>query len=457
MNMSKPSRISLPEKLAVGPVHYIDLGTVKADFWCEDETGKRKNEKEQIDVSFIQLLFPKSQVQFHIPDISFFDLLGDCRFFIKLSNSEPIECLNIRHNNSESTWILVREPVNIIRSGKIGTGIEFVLFGFPEFYGEQDVGVKDEEKNVFWRCGQVLLKNEEWKIQISAHDKTKEWLGKINQNGGLVATHTGFIQKNDKSDISENELAEIIHCLYHFLSFVRGHWQPIGFIRLLNSSGKCVYEKWGILRGGEQLISNGLTWWSPYPRAHDLSDVFNGFFKLWNSSFWKEIIPEIIYWYLQANLGGKGSLNCDSALILSQATLEKLSWFYSTQVRRAVSEEAFQPGKLRASDQLRLLASLMELPHEIPDSLTSIKEDAEGKKFEDAFHAITTIRNQLVHSKKKNKLKHMATFEAWNLAQWYVEMCLLRAMEYKGQYANRLTRNKWVGDTELVPWVKNHE
>jgi hypothetical protein len=161
----------------------------------------------------------------------------------------------------------------------------------------------------------------------------------------------------------------------------------------------------------------------------------------------------MIYWYLQANLAGRGNLGADSALILSQSTLEKLSWIYATQIRKAVSEEAYQPGKLRASDQIRLLATLMGLPHEIPATLASIKEDANGNKFEDAFHAITIIRNQLVHSKKKRELKPRAEFDAWNLSQWYVEMCLLRLMQYQGRYANRVRLNKWAGETELVPWA----
>ncbi len=225
------------------------------------------------------------------------------------------------------------------------------------------------------------------------------------------------------------ETQNVITCLHYFMSFARGHWQPIGHFRLFSDDGICLHEQWGILRGSDPLShNNSLTWWSPYPQAHQLADVFKGFWDLWNDLSWKEALPEVIYWYLQSNLAGRGHMGADSALILSQSTLEKLAWIYITQIKKAVSEEAFQPGKLRASDQIRLLATLMDLPHEIPDILDSIEKDVNGQKFEDAFHAITNIRNQLVHSKKKHELESDAAFDAWNLSQWYVEMCLLRLM-----------------------------
>ncbi|ORC32616.1 hypothetical protein B4O97_16260 [Marispirochaeta aestuarii] len=463
--MTNPNNVQLPDAFSQGPGFPVNLGTAKADFWIEDGGGARFKELKQIDVHGTQIFLPKDRVHLSLSGIPSSDVLRAAfngTAFVQFTGQEPIQCLNHDNDENHSTWIPLMEPLDIVHSPDSGTRLEFVLFAFPVFYGDQDKKVKrtnEEGKTMgWWRCGQIEMTHEQWHIQITAHSKTKEWGETIKQTGGLAATHAGCIQKTNGEPMDWNEAQDIINCLHHFLSFARGHWQPIGNIRLLSNDDICLREKWGILRGSDPLShNNSLTWWSPHPQAHHLLDVFKGFWDLWIDLSWKEVLPEVIYWYLQANLAGRGHLSADSALILSQSTLEKLSWIYATQVKKAVSEEAFQPGKLRASDQIRLLATLMDLPHEIPDILGSIKEDVNGQKFEDAFHAITIIRNQLVHSKKKRELKPRAEFDAWNLSQWYVEMCLLRLMKYQGRYANRVRMHKWAGETEAVPWAISEE
>ena len=459
------SAILLPEAFLQGPGVPVNLGSAKADFWLEDADGKKIMELKQIEVRGTQILYPKDRVHLSLKGISSIDIMraeNNGTSFVQFSGQEPIQCFNHADDGTQSTWKPLREPLDIAHSSDAGTRLEFVVFAFPVFYGAQDITVEtisNDNKTAGWcRCGQIEIKHKQWHIQISAHSKAQEWSNTIKQTGGLAATHTGRIQKNDGQMINWEEAQNVITCLHCFLSFARGHWQPLGYIRLLSNDGICLHEKWGILRGSDPLSHNdSLTWWSPHPQAHQLSDVFKGFWGLWNDLSWKEALPEVIYWYLQSNLAGRGHLGADSALILSQATLEKLAWIYITQIKKTFSEEAFQSGKLQASEKMRLLAKLMNLPHEIPDILYSIKEDANGQKFEDAFHAITTIRNQLVHSKRKRELKPNAEFNAWNLSQWYVEMCLLRLMHYKGQYANRLRLDKWAGETEPVPCVITEE
>lgn len=459
------SAILLPEAFLQGPGVPVNLGSAKADFWLEDAVGKRIMELKQIEVHGTQILYPKDRLHLSLTGKSSIDIMREeskGKLFVQFSGQEPIQCINHADDGTQSTWKPLGEPLDIAHSSDAGTRLEFILFAFPVFYGAQDIKVEtisnDNKTAGWWRCGQIEIKHKQWHIQISAHSRTQEWSNAIKQTGGLAATHTGCIQKADGQAMDWEEAQNVITCLHHFLSFSRGHWQPLGYIRLLSNDGISLHEQWGILKGSDPLSHNdSLTWWSPYPHAHQLSDVFKGFWELWNDPLWKERLPEVIYWYLQSNLAGRGHLGADSALILSQATLEKLAWINVTQIKKAVSEEAFQSGKLQASKKMWQLATLMNLPHEIPDILDSIKEDANGQMFEDAFHAITTIRNQLVHPKKKRELKPNAEFNAWNLSQWYVEMCLLRLMHYKGQYANRVRLDKWAGETELVPWATGGE
>ena len=44
-------------------------------------------------------------------------------------------------------------------------------------------------------------------------------------------------------------------------------------------------------------------------------------------------------------------------------------------------------------------------------------------------------------------------FEAWQLAQWYLELILLRLFAFNGSYSNRTKQGKYIGQVEPVPWV----
>jgi hypothetical protein len=78
-----------------------------------------------------------------------------------------------------------------------------------------------------------------------------------------------------------------------------------------------------------------------------------------------------------------------------------------------------------------------------------------AKKFNwiDAPHAITEIRNSLIHPEHKRRGQFgKAFYPAWELSQWYLELALLRICEYSGTYSNRTVSGKWIGTVEPVPW-----
>lgn len=456
--------VLLPERYCGGAACGVDLGTATADFWLEDAKGQRRVSLENTQVTGTQILQPVCRLQIVVADLAGEDRINalfNGSAFIRFGGDDPISCIEGEHNDAGLTLRPLKEPLDVCHRAEPGTAIESVLFGFPALYGAHDVMVEnsrtDDARREWWRCGQVRLSAGNWRIHISSHANTEEWIRSMQRSGGLTVTHGCRICKTNGETIDWSEAKHITDCLHHFLSFARGHWQPLGNVRLLSDGNECLSESWGVLRGIDRPIQDGLSWWSPHPDGDKLNDVFQPFYSLWQDSAWHDTLRELIYWYLQANLAGRGHVSADAALVLSQATLEKLAWFYVTQVRKAVSEDAFQPGKLRASDQIRLLATLLNLPHAIPNVLSSIQADASGKRFEDAFHALTTIRNQLVHSGMKRNLRPGAEFDAWNLSQWYVEMCMLRLMGYRGRYANRLKLNKWAGETEPVPWADDEE
>ena len=96
----------------------------------------------------------------------------------------------------------------------------------------------------------------------------------------------------------------------------------------------------------------------------------------------------------------------------------------------------------------------LRIPLDIPVEAHNLQCFALSKqiKWLDAPHALTEIRNSLVHPEHKHRGRYdTAYYEAWNLGLWYLEMSILAICNYTSTYGNRL-KQRWVGEIEDVPW-----
>jgi hypothetical protein len=155
----------------------------------------------------------------------------------------------------------------------------------------------------------------------------------------------------------------------------------------------------------------------------------------------------VLYWYLNSNHASRG---IDAGIILTQAAIERFSYEYAVKDRRLVEAGGFKA--LKASDKFRLLLSSLDIPIDIPRSLSEIPTLAMQRTWLDSPHALTEIRNAIIHPDHKRHGQDANTyFEAWNLGLWYLELALLRICGYSGSYHNRLVMTP-VGQVEDVPW-----
>ena len=68
----------------------------------------------------------------------------------------------------------------------------------------------------------------------------------------------------------------------------------------------------------------------------------------------------------------------------------------------------------------------------------------------DGPKALSVIRSRLVHPGKSEPLPY---YDAWKLAAWYLELVLLRVVGFSGEYSNRTSASRRVGQVEPVPWA----
>ena len=169
--------------------------------------------------------------------------------------------------------------------------------------------------------------------------------------------------------------------------------------------------------------------------------------KRYGNDDWRETLHEVIYWYLNANYSTRG---IDAGIILTQAAIERLSYEFSVKDKRLLTVNGFKD--LWASDKFRLLFSSLNIPLDIPSETSELQQLAGRIDWLDAPHALSEIRNSLVHPEHKRRGQFKsAYYEAWNLGLWYLEMGILAICGYVETYGNRL-KQRWVGQVENVPW-----
>ena len=433
----------------------IDLGQVPVQF---DHDGNTHRETANVTMKFV----PDDRLQFVVP------LEGKHPFFgMKLiaASCDDMKLTLTDRGKSFDAFVAAtgdeyggivfcpkRSAITVTPQASALSTATFHLFNFPEFRGPEDYILRTGEppREGCRSCGCVVLKADGWRITVAATDQTGNLVKSLRAQGGYALTHMGQIEREDGTAFTSEQLDDVLSCLQYFLSFALGRWAgvalPIGF----DAEGNKVYEQWGLGRTADGRWNASCSWW------HDLhggwlSQVFPGFMSLWKSDLWQQPLTHALYWYVQACDRSVG-IGVDTALILAQAALELLAWNHCVQDRKMVSAVAFKPRGLSAADKLRLLASSMDIPKEIPPGLSALC-GRPGQKWKDGMDAITEIRNSLVHPHSQLRLPDDSSYEAWKLSLWYIDLVLLRLCGYGGMYADRLATSG-VRTVGHVPWAR---
>jgi hypothetical protein len=271
----------------------------------------------------------------------------------------------------------------------------------------------------------------------------------LRQVGGYAITHTGRITHKDGKKFSTSQLEEMLNYLHYYLSFVLGRWAGPELTVGYDQSDVIVFQQMGLSQITDGAWQGSSSWFEDHS-AEMVREVSAGFWELWQTELWRKPLREAIYLYVGANRTGRG-LNVDTALLLSQSALELLSWNYCVKDRKMLSEVAYKPGKLSASDKLRVLATTLGIPVAIPTSLPAFHTNASRMNWRDIPDAITDLRNSLVHPDNSKKYPERSWYDAWRASLHMIELVLLRLCGHTGKYSNRITK-RFTGQIEDVPW-----
>lgn len=343
-------------------------------------------------------------------------------------------------------WCPKSEPINGVGDESTQmTRVVFHLFNFVDLRGTRRS--TEQKGTMIHAIEHVDLTCDEWKVELKSLISTQENIKALKEEGGYRLTHIGCIQRADGTLFSGAGAYVCLKALRFFLSFAKGSWcEPICAVGF-DASGRRVWESWSSPR---ESLSTTLSWFDPH-NGSQLATLFTCFMKRWANDDWCDALQEVIYWYLNANFSSRG---IDAGIILTQAAIERLSYEYSVKDKRLLTVKGFKD--LWASDKFRLLFSSVKIPLDIPGETSELQRRACNSQMNwlDAPHALTEVRNSLVHPEHKHRRQfNNAYYEAWNLGLWYLEMGILAICGYSGTYGNRLKR-RVIGQVEDVPWKK---
>lgn len=324
------------------------------------------------------------------------------------------------------------QPCTVVKQdGQQLQSVTFEVLNFPKFEIDDT----------------VELAVDDWRIAITAVPDLKEIVKDLKERGGYGVTHHGTIKHLDGKAFSIEDAENAMKCIRQFLSFARGVYcapiLPVGF----NSNGEAVWKQWG----SPPVDPWGWTpTWFDTDCSETLAEVFPGFWRCLNHSNYDYVTRTRIAldWYLRSNRN-----NGDNAggVILSQAGLERLADAHGFN-KKSVGA---------AAECIRELVNKYSIPAELPNGLDTLNEvlyavqkNAGQDKIFDGPAALVAVRNDLVHPKPNLAgICSLKEYEAWNLAQWYVELVLLNMSGFNGKYANRLIEGRVEGQPDTVPWA----
>ena len=312
--------------------------------------------------------------------------------------------------------------------------LQFDLINFPTFWAMTSSSTRGPKDH-------LDVVTADWCIEIREPRKSLET--EVFRSELYLVTHSCLVRKNDKRTFTSKAAQDLLKVVHDVMTFAAGRWVAPIYVKGLGRDQNVIWKEWGT-RPLHPNLSRLVTWFDAH-HGESLIATLSGALSLYTDSTRAEKFHTALYWYVRSSAAPAG---VDGGIILLQAALERLAWQRLVSERKALSPDGF--GRISADDKIRLLIEHCEIPKEIPGGLGDLHRKGLERNW-DGPKAITEVRNQLVHPKHGGPFPY---YDAWRLAEWYVELVLLRTIGYDGKYFNRTKAVYWVGDVDSVPWAK---
>ncbi|MGD7025167.1 hypothetical protein ACQCVK_21635 [Rossellomorea vietnamensis] len=298
--------------------------------------------------------------------------------------------------------------------------------------------------------GRLNFEYGDYKIIFDKLPNYREIYNELNDTGGYNITHAGVLKKTNGEDFDITEIENLLECLSWLLSFASGRQVAICALHGFDSNDNLVFEKYQI-----PIVSkwkNNRNWY-PRSKGNVLESIYPMLVKKMNDDLWETVLKRVFTWYFDSF----NSTYIENKIVAVQIALEMFAWTFIVEENEIIESKIFD-SKLRASDKLRLLLYELSIPKGLPD----IEEFKVVKSsYKDGAHLFTDFRNDIVHfkktSKKDDKIPQLTKYYILQLGRQYLELSILRILNYQEEYHNLVSQKDWLAETiESVPWYNNN-
>lgn len=339
-------------------------------------------------------------------------------------------------------WMVLSQPFIVL-------GTEETEVDCLSFYIFNGVPFSWQNPRYMFNTGNSLvpfkkLTCNQWVIEIKNAQLSSVYK-ELEDCKGNALTHIGIIRKIDSTPFKVDEIKIIRSGLSFMLSFAGGR-RSFPSIFIGHKGDAKVYEDWSA--SFDQYSRVG-TWWHSVTDTTSLDgaieDLFPLFMEKWSIENWRTALCEAVNWFLSSNNTEK--LLMEPCLILHQAAFERLAYEYIVIDKKIHTYKEFN--SKRASDNIRTLFHSLRIPIDIPAELKKMTQLPGYQDWTDIPHALTDIRNSIIHPVHKHKLDSVIC-DVWNLSMEYIELVILGICGYNGKYQSRIKNC-----ITYVPWSTN--
>lgn len=264
-----------------------------------------------------------------------------------------------------------------------------------------------------------------WRVTLDGDPDLHQSWKSAKQERGFAVTHSGRLRHPDEKLFSFRESFEVLRCLHFFLSFVRGRRVGIALATgFAHDPGPTpliepIIEHWGVTQVDEATSAQS---WYTIGLESELERLFHNFHARWPDEARSRELRMMVSAYCVAH---NESIPIEMRILAGYIGLE-------TQRRKNLN----QP-------KLESVLTENNLPHRIKDTIDQPWVEFGGPE------SLVDVRNRIVH----HKADYPGTDElwrAWKTCCYYLELLILRKLDYNGQFSDRFQAG-WAGTTHDLP------
>ena len=339
--------------------------------------------------------------------------------------------------------------------GDKSISVNKILFSIPNLREFHGLPVKSiTERNFSISMNRLMFEDDNYVITIDKCNDYKDRKNSLEEKGGYIVLYAGELTCK-KGSISHSDTQEVFHCLDTFLSFLNGRRTSALFIKGIHDNEVVWCDYTYYFTDPYKAVQS-------WPQRHSvigLNELWKNFKLIWQDKDDKNFLTSLIHWYVEAN--GHAGFS-EGSIILAQTALELIyNWWIIEKKGMILGKDT---ESISASNKIRLLLSQLNINYNIPIGFTQLQAFLDSTdNVADAPEAFVYIRNAIVHSqeekrKKLSQIHYKAKYEALQLSIWYIEMSLLRILNYENQYYNRCSKEMYASKAETnVPWISKEK